>query len=426
MTTPAVTASSATDFLRALPAPNQLDGNTAPPRLNNAHIHLPPNFSAFASASEAVRLAQTEGVTVLGASNYYDYAVYQEFAREAAEQGVFPLFGLEIITLDTDLLAQGVKVNDPGNPGKFYLCGKGITAFDPITDEAQRLLGVIRENDAARMATMTERLEDVFVADGHDTGLTSERIRQNVADRYGVAAETVYLQERHLAEAFQQALFAQFADKGQYAHAHALFRFLGGYASVKAGEAASVQNDIRSHLMKAGKPAFVPETFVDFDHAYKLICALGGIPSYPALADGTAPLCQFEETPQTLIENLQARNLHAAEFIPVRNTPDVLSAYVRSLRSAGFVVTAGTEHNTPDLIPLAPTCRRGEPIPADIADIFAEGACVIAAHQYLTARGLPGFVGPDGVPAPGYPSADARIRDFARTGAAVFAAYQEG
>jgi hypothetical protein len=28
------------------------------------------------------------------------------------------------------LCEAGVRVNDPGNPGKTYLCGKGITRFD--------------------------------------------------------------------------------------------------------------------------------------------------------------------------------------------------------------------------------------------------------------------------------------------------------
>ena len=33
--------------------------------------------------------------------------------------------------------------------------------------------------------------------------------------------------------------------------------------------------------MKAGKPAFVTETFLRFDEARELILALGGIPCYP-------------------------------------------------------------------------------------------------------------------------------------------------
>ena len=47
----------------------------------NAHIHLPPNFSAFETVSQAVGLAADQSVKVLGANNYYDYTVYTEMAR---------------------------------------------------------------------------------------------------------------------------------------------------------------------------------------------------------------------------------------------------------------------------------------------------------------------------------------------------------
>src|SRR5262245_6373930 len=100
------------------------------PRVNT-HIHLPPNFSAFDNVAQAVDLAEAEKVGVLGVSNYYDYRVYADYAALAAKQGVFPLFGLEIIALLDDLLQAGIKINDPGNPGKMYICGKGITRFDP-------------------------------------------------------------------------------------------------------------------------------------------------------------------------------------------------------------------------------------------------------------------------------------------------------
>ena len=53
-----------------------------------------------------------------------------------------------------------------------------------------------------------------------------------------------------------------------------------------------------------------------------------------------------------------------AEFIPVRNTPEVLEKYVTAMRAAGLAVVGGTEHNSLDLIPLEPTCVKGAPVPA--------------------------------------------------------------
>jgi hypothetical protein len=98
---------------------------------------------------------------------------------------------------------------------------------------------------------------------------------------------------------------------------------------------------------------------------------------------------------------------------------------VQALREAGIAVLAGTEHNTLDMVPMEPQCAGGEPIPDDIKDIFWEGACVIAAHQFLTANGKNGYVDEYGEPAPSYPDADARIKAFAQLGAAVIEKYTE-
>ena len=59
-------------------------------------------------------------------------------------------------------------------------------------------------------------------------------------------------------------------------------------------------------------------------------------------------------------------------------------------------ITFGTEHNTPEMIPLTVTARGGEPLDESLKKIAWEGACVIAAHQYLRADGRQGYVLPDG------------------------------
>lgn len=389
--------------------------------LVNAHVHLPPNFTAFETTAQALELAAAQGVGVLGASNYYDYAVYGDFAAEARRHAVFPLFGLEIITLIDPLVRAGVLINDPGNPGKMYVCGKGITHFDPLGEEAARLLQTIRDNDERRMAAVTEKLAEVFSGAGLEAGLDAEAIKERVAARHGCPRARVYLQERHVAQAFQEVLFARLSEGERGAF---LARVFGVPSKARPDDVAGVQNDIRSHLMKAGKPAFVPDTFVDFEHAYRLVLALGGIPCYPTLADGTTPICGYEADVDALVADLTARGIPAAEFIPIRNSPGMLSRYVKAMRNAGLFVTAGTEHNTRDLLPLAPTCVNGVPIPEDIQEIFWEGACVVAAHQYLTSQGSPGFVDGAGRPNPDYPSDEERIQAFAKLGAAVIGRYR--
>ena len=62
----------------------------------------------------------------------------------------------------------------------------------------------------------------------------------------------------------------------------------------------------------------------------------------------------------------------------------------------GFIITFGTEHNTPEMIPLTVTARGSVPLDESLKKIAWEGACVIAAHQYLRADGRQGYVLPDG------------------------------
>ena len=391
------------------------------PLASNAHIHLPPNFSAFETVEQAVDLASQQGISVLGVSNYYDYQVYGDFAERAHGKGIFPLFGLEIICMQEELRKAGVKVNDPGNPGKTYLCGKGITRFDKMTDEANRLLSVIRHNDRRRMREMITLLSAKFSEGGLKNDIDENTVIDMVVRRHGSPRETVYLQERRASQAFQELLSEKVSSTERRTRLNAI---LDAQMKADPEDHVALQNDIRSHLMKAGKRAFVEEAFLSFEEAQQLILELGGIPSYPTLADGATPICDFESDPGELIRTLQSRNVHAAEWIPVRNSPAVARGYVTRMREAGLLLTSGTEHNTLDLIPLAPTCN-DQSMPADLQAIFWEGACVTAAHQFLTLHGDCGYVDSAGNPNPAYATADERIRGLAQVGAAVIAKYLE-
>jgi hypothetical protein len=195
-----------------------------------------------------------------------------------------------------------------------------------------------------------------------------------------------------------------------------LTKIFGAAPKAGADDAVKIQNEIRAHLLKSGKPGYVAETFVNFDEAYRLIVELGGIPCYPTLADGANPICEFETPIESWISTLRDRKLGCAEFIPIRNTPAVLSEYVNAVRRAGLIVTAGTEHNTLELLPIEPKCIGGAPIPEELLSIFWEGACVVAAHQFLTLHGQQGFSAFCG---------EDRIAALRKLGAAVIYKYRD-
>ena len=86
------------------------------------------------------------------------------------------------------------------------------------------------------------------------------------------------------------------------------------------------------------------------------------------------------------------------EFIPFRNDTKILKDYASFFEQNGFVSVFGTAHSTPDLIPLRVSTRGGEYLDGDLAAISYKGACIIAAHQYLRAKGQQGYLDPEGNP----------------------------
>jgi hypothetical protein len=353
----------------------------------NTHVHFPPNFSAFTDVADAVGFAAAEGVHAVGISNFFDQSVYRQFAEAAAEAGIVALFGLEFITAIDELARAGTRINDPANPGRMYLCGKGISPFKERSAQAERIAAMIRTSNDQRIEQMVTRLAGWFSAHGLETGLTAELIRSSVAEAAGVPLAWVSLQERHLAMAFQQALSAVPAAE----RAEVLARIYGSASAVDADDPIALQGELRSRLLKAGTPGFVAEVPLSFDDAYAYILAMDGIPTYPTLADGVSPVCPFEESPEALAVELIERGIWAAELIPVRNTAEAVDRYVRAFAAAGLVVMAGTEHNTQQRIPLAVSAADG-PVSDFVAQAFWEGACVVAAHQMLIAAGRPGYV----------------------------------
>jgi RecQ family ATP-dependent DNA helicase len=318
--------------------------------------------------------------------------------------------------------AEEADINDFFITTAFPTRDEAAAGFESLSPEAAGLLQVICEKDSTRMAAPVERLGAVFAEAGFDGSPDEAGVKAGVVKRHGCALEGVYLQERHVCQAFQEALaYALEPD----AHVELLTAAYGVPPKASIAEPVAEQNEIRSQLLKAGKPAYVAETFVDFDHARRLILALGCIPCYPIVADGAKPVCPFEEDPAKLAEAVRGMGVHCTEFIPDRNSPETLAAYAHAMRGAGLVVTAGTEHYTRDLIPIEPACKAGAAIPDDVADLFWEGACVMAAHTYVACHGRPGFVDAGGAPNSAFGTDDERITWFAAVGAEVIAAYRQ-
>ncbi|MHC5095052.1 MAG: hypothetical protein ACYSOU_02945 [Planctomycetota bacterium] len=108
---------------------------------------------------------------------------------------------------------------------------------------------------------MTEKMAEAFSKHGIVTGLDDIAVIGRVVKRYGCSADMVTLQERHLTQAFQEVFFEKvFADQ----RIQKMTDLFGAIPQSAPYEAVGIQNEIRSHLMKAGKVCFVPLNWAVF------------------------------------------------------------------------------------------------------------------------------------------------------------------
>ena len=85
----------------------------------------------------------------------------------------------------------------------------------------------------------------------------------------------------------------------------------------------------------------------------------------------------------------------------------------------GFLINFGTEHNTPLLIPLTIVTSDAE-LDGYLQQVAFDGACVVAAHQYLRAKGEHGFVDENGL------TKNKEKKEFSKLGKAVIEKYLKG
>jgi hypothetical protein len=201
--------------------------------------------------------------------------------------------------------------------------------------------------------------------------------------------------ERHIAKALRLAVFEK--ENTPRGRMELLSKIFSG-KEVKSGlgDNAGLENEIRGNLLKAGGPAFVsedPKAFFTMEEVISIITDAGGIPCYPVLLDNTqGEFTHYEGDKEYLLSELRKNDIYALELIPGRNDFRILKEFVNFFYKRGFVITFGTEHNTPKLDPLKISCRGGEPLDEELKKINYEGAAIIAAHQYLTAIGEEGYL----------------------------------
>jgi hypothetical protein len=384
------------NFLAGFPTIDKLNkemqGITCPEyREANGHIHTPYSFSAFIALETAFSMAVKEKIAVLGINDFYVTDGYPAFHNGCLRHKIFPLFNIEFIGLLKDEQKKGIRINDPNNPGRIYFSGKGLDyPFQVGLKQKFQLMNVRRESQAQIKAMIT-KLNGLIEKNNPDLKLSYSSIKKEYAHEL--------VRERHLAKALRElALTVSQQEEEQLEFIENLYGGRKSKTSIK--NPATLENEIRSNLLKSGGAAFVEEnasSFLELKKIISIIIRAGGIPCYPVLLDDITGKCtEFESDPEKLYNSLKNLGIECIELIPGRNDAEILKSFVEFFHAKGFIITFGTEHNTPEMIPLTVTSRGSKPLDESLKKIAWEGACMIAAHQYLRADGRQGYVLPDG------------------------------
>ncbi|NLE00276.1 MAG: PHP domain-containing protein [Fibrobacter sp.] len=372
----------------------------------NSHIHSPYSFSPFDSIAQAVTRAGDENISVLGIKDINSTEGFAEFASACEENGIYPLFNIEFITLNEDDQEKGFYWNDPENPGRIRLCGKGLNHPLFLSHDSRNLMAAVWKGTQDRIWKILGRLNDILKQRQIDIILDYHQIRNLYAKSS--------VRERHIAKAIYLAFVHRWNDHNKLGDA---FRLLFDDQSFSADFADSVlmQNEICDRLLKPGKPAFVEEcqsAFLRFTQARTLILEAGGIPSYPVSLEDEQHLNHYEINPVTLMNRLQELKIFAVEFNANCTPFHLLKKYATLFRENGFCVTFGTEHKSPERTSLIPCAKGGREFDEELMQISYEGASIVAAHQERHRQNKHGFVNRQGQRLYN----DAHLKDFIRFG----------
>ncbi len=357
----------------------------------NGHIHTPFSFSAFDKLETALYMADEEEIEVLGINDFLVTGGYEAFHSACIRHKVFPLFNIEFICLLKEEQKKGIRINDPNNPGRVYISGKGLDYPFRMKWSDRLQLWNMKRMSQRQMRQMIAKLNELIVPLNKSYTLSYDGIKERFAHEM--------VRERHLAKAIRYLVtdnFNSIEDQKKFLES------LYGSKEIKAdiNNPAALENEIRSNLLKAGGAAYVEEnknSFPDLKKILKLIINAGGIPCYPVLLDdASGKITEYESDPEKLCSSLSSLGIGCIELIPGRNTISLLRDFVDFFHKKDFVIIFGTEHNTPEMMPLTVSARDSVPLDESLKRIAWEGVCVIAAHQYLRAQRRQGYILTDG------------------------------
>lgn len=360
------------------------EGIIPPPKKHgwvNVHIHTSESFSIFRSPAEAAWEAYRAGLEIFGINDHYTIAGHKEFGEACKILGLKAAFSIEAIAMSEEARERGERYNDPKNPGRVYLCGKGVIRDLKPGSPGDKLLRMMRKALRERYKEMTKKANMILKRVDPSLSLTFDEVLK-CTPRGNVT-------ERHVAQAIAELLKARFPNNSKLKE---FLRKLFGDIEIDISSNAALQDLIRNNLLKAGGAAYVeepPRAFPSLEKLVSLFREYGAIPTYPVLGN---PVTEKEANLNSLFDELENLGIFAIEVIPKRNTEERLREILRIAGEHNFPVFNGTEHNTKSPQPIVDEkSKKKEFLPT-----FKRGAYLILGHQFLSKYAGVGYVNAKG------------------------------
>jgi len=353
----------------------------------NGHLHTPYSFSSFSSVEQIFQLAKAENISIVGVNDFFTFDGYNEFYQFAKKNKIYPMFGIEFIGLEKQMQQSGVLINDPANPGRIYISGKGIKY--PVNENSNyfKKITKLQDQSNAQSQLMIEKLNICLQSIGIKKTFLFAEIQKHFAHKQ--------VRERHIAKALREWVFEYAATNDERKKTFVQL-FQGKDLSSDLTNISAVENEIRDRILKKGGVAFVEESdenFLPLKEIKSLIIEAGGIPCYPILLDfKDGQFTGFEKDYENMHQQLVEWGIGCIELIPQRNELKYLEGLVKFFNERRFVITFGTEHNTPNMSPLSISAKGNQNLTPDLQRISNDGCAIIAAHQELVNNGKEGFL----------------------------------
>jgi len=348
-------------------------GIISPPKKRfgvNVHIHTSESFSIFRSPTEAAWAGYRAGLEVMGINDHYTISGHKEFRRACKILGLKSTFSIEAMAMSEEAKNSGERYNDPKNPGRIYLCGKGVVHDLEAGSASEHLLRSIRRAFRERCERMTEKVSSLLSSIDSSLSLSFDDVLKLTP--HGNVTE------RHIAQAVIETIRSRYPKRED--QRKLLEKMIGNINDEDLSREDKLQNLVRNRLLKANGPAYVEEpkeVFPSIETLVKLFRDYGAIPTYPVLGN---PITEKEKNLDSLFGELEEYGIYAVEVIPKRNTRERLREVLKEAEKHGFPVFSGTEHNTKAPEPLLDEFSKDP----EFLPVFMKGANLLLGHHFLS------------------------------------------